>query len=265
MFAIVTKVLYEKRFGLIGWTLGAVALAWFSLVFYPSISEGDSLEQLAATLPPQLQAFIGDTVTLKTIGGYLDTQIFGLRMPMIMVTLAILFGLYLSAGDEERGTLASLLAQPVSRTRVMFEKFVALAIYLLLVHVGLLAGLYISLWSIHEPYPFARLIALVFGSYIISLLFGAIAFSTGLMTGKKAFAGAATAVIAIGSYVVTSMAPSVTALDTAQKLLPFYYYVEPKIGINGLDWVAICVQVAVMIAFLAVAWAVFRHRDIQSL
>ena len=180
MFAIVLKVLYEKRFGLVGWTLGAVALAWFSLLFYPSISEGNTFEQLSQGLPPQLQAFIGDAVTFKTVGGYLDTQVFGLRMPMITVTMAIILGLYLSAGDEEKGTMATLLAQPVSRTRVMFEKFVALKLYLAIVHIGLLVGIVASLWVIKEEYALTKLLGLVFGCYVISLLFGTVAFCTGL-------------------------------------------------------------------------------------
>lgn len=264
MFAIVAKVFYEKRFGLIGWTLGAVALAWFSLLFYPAISEGDSLEQLAETLPPQLQSFIGDSITFKTVGGYLDTQVFGLRMPMITVVMAILLGLYLSAGDEERGTMATLLAQPVSRTRVMFEKFVALKLNLLVVHAGLLIGLQLAVWSIHESYPFVRLLELTFACYVISLLFGTIAFSIGLMTGRKGISAAIASTIALGSYVVTSMAPAASGLQTVQKFTPFYYYVEPKTGLHGIDWAAIGVQIIIMLVFLAIAWAVYRHRDIQS-
>lgn len=264
MFAIVAKVLYEKRFGLLGWSLGAAALAWFSIIFYPAISEGNTYQELTRALPPQLQAFVGDAMTFKTIGGYLDTQVFGLRMPMITLTLAIIMGIYLSAGDEERGTMATLLAQPVSRTRVLFEKYIALKVYLLIVHIGLLAGIQAVLWIIDEPYALSRLLALVFGCYVISLLFGTLAFSLGLITGRKNVAAASTAVVAIGSYVITSMAPTVAALQTVQKTLPFYYYVEPRTGINGVDWMAIGVQIIFMLVFLAIAWVIFRHRDIQS-
>lgn len=264
MFAIVLKVLYEKRFGLIGWTLGAVALAWFSLLFYPSISEGNTFEQLSQNLPPQLQAFIGDAITFKTVGGYLDTQVFGLRMPMITVTMAILLGLYLSAGDEEKGTMATLLAQPVSRTRVLFEKYIALKLNLLVVHAGLFIGILLSLWTINEDYALSRLVALVFGCYVISLLFGTVAFCAGIITGRKNISAGIVATLALGSYVVTSMAPTVTALQTVQKFLPFYYYVHPRTGLNGVDWAAIGVQIIMMVGLLAIAWAVYRHRDIQS-
>jgi ABC-2 type transport system permease protein len=264
MFAIITKVLYQKRFGILGWTLGAITLAWVSLLFYPAISAGNSLEQLSQSLPPQLQSFMGDLLSFKTVGGYLDTQIFGLRMPMITVVLAIILGLYLSAGDEERGTMATLLAQPISRTKVLFAKFAALKLYLVIVHVGLLCGVQLALWSIHEDYSFVRLIELVFGCYVVSLVFGAMAFSLGLITGRKGLAAGVTATVALGSYIITSMAQAATGLQTVQKFLPFYYYTEPKIGINGLDWSYIGVQVLFILALLAIAWAVFKHRDLQS-
>ena len=189
---------------------------------------------------------------------------FGLRMPMITVTLAILLGLYLSAGDEEKGTMATLLAQPVSRTRVMLEKFTALKLYLLVVHAGLGIGIVGSLWIIKEEYALTRLLGLVFGCYVISLLFGTVAFCAGLITGRKAVSAGIVASLALGSYIITSMASTVTALQTAQKFLPFYYYVHPRTGLNGIDWSAIGVQVVMIVALLAIAWAVYRHRDIQS-
>jgi ABC-2 type transport system permease protein len=264
MFAIVRKTLFEKRIALLVWAIGAAAMVWLTMIFYPSFSQSGQFSDALKSLPPQLQGLVGKATDYKTMGGYIDTVVFNLRIPMVTITMAIIFGIGLSAGDEERGVLSTLLAQPVSRGRVLWEKFVALMSSIFIVHVGVLVGLLLSLVAINETYDFDKLVAVVFGCFLISALFGALAYGLGCFTGKKGLSTAIVSVVAFGGFLIDSMAPSVETLQHVQKLSPYYYYSSPSLAVNGVDWSYALLQVAVTLAILALGWSLFRHRDITA-
>lgn len=263
MFAIVRKTLFEKRFSLIAWAVGAAFMVWLTMIFYPSFSQGGQFADALKSLPPQLQGLVGKATDYKTMGGYIDTVVFNLRIPMVTITMAIIFGIGLSAGDEEQGTLSTLLAQPVSRGRVMWEKFVALLSSIFIVHIGVLLGLVLSLVAINETYGFDKLVAVTFGCFLISVVFGALAFGLGCLTGKRGLSSAIVAIVAFGGFLIDSMAPSVSALEHIQKFSPYYYYTSPSLAVSGVDWAYACVQIAIVAAVAAFAWAFFKHRDIE--
>lgn len=263
MLAILGKTLFQKRIAILAWAVGAILMVWLVLVFYPSFSEGDALKDLAESLPPSLQPLIGDPANLKTVGGYIDAQVMQLRIPMITIVMAIIFGIGLSAADEERGTLATLLAQPVSRTRVFLEKYLALVVSVLLVHVGVLVGIIGTLAMINESYSFSLLLQAVFSCFVLTMVFGTLAFAIGFFTGKRGLATAIASVAAFGSLLVDSLAPSVATLQDVEKWLPYYYYTNPSTVLHGIDWTAIAFHLLWIGIALLLGWAIFRHRDVE--
>lgn len=263
MGAIIWKTLYEKRFSIVAWSIGAAAMVWLTMIFYPSFSQGDQLADLVKAMPPQLQSLVGEASSYKTIGGYLDTVVFNLRIPMVVITMAIIFGISLSAGDEEKGILATLLAQPVSRSRALFEKLAALLMSIFIVHIGVLLGIVLSLLSIGDWYSFDKQLAITFGSFLIASVFGVLAFALGIVLGKKGIASAVVATVAFGAFLIDSMAPSVSMLESVQKFSPYYYYSSAELAVNGVDWSYVAIQMLMIILFVSVAWSVFRHRDIE--
>ena len=263
MGTIIRKVLYEKRFSILAWSIGAAAMVWLTMIFYPSFSQGDQLADLVKALPPQLQSLVGEASSYKTIGGYLDTVVFNLRVPMVVITMAIIFGISLSAGDEEKGTLATLLAQPVSRSRALCEKLLALVASIFIVHIGVLLGIVLSLLSIGDWYSFDKQLTITFGSFMLASVFGVLAYALGMILGKKGIASAVVATVAFGAFLIDSMAPSVSMLEHVQKLSPYYYYSNPALAVNGVDWSYIAIQVLMILLCISVAWSVFRHRDIE--
>lgn len=263
MFAIALKTLYQKRVAIFAWTLGIIAMTWLVLIFYPSFSESGALTDMAESLPPSLQSLIGDPNILKTIGGYMDAQVMQLRIPMLTIVMAIIFGISLSAGDEERGTLGTLLAQPVSRTRVYLEKYLALTISMIVAHIGVLVGIFGSLALINESYSASLILQATAACFVLTMVFATLAFGIGCLTGRKGLATAVVSVAAFGSLLIDSLAPSVTGLQTLEKWLPYYYYTDPSTILRGLDWSAIALHMLWISVVLLLGWASFRHRDVE--
>jgi ABC-2 type transport system permease protein len=67
--------------------------------------------------------------------GYLQGTLFALLGPLLAVMMAVAAGARAIAGDEEAGTLELLLAHPVSRTRLLLERFGALAAAVILLRL----------------------------------------------------------------------------------------------------------------------------------
>lgn len=263
MFAIARKTLFEKRWSLVAWTLGAMAMVWLTMILYPSFSQSDQIDQFLKSLPSQMQGLMGNVTDFRRLGGYIDGVVFSTRMPMITVPMAIIFGIGSTAADEERGTMSTLLAQPVTRSRVLWEKFAALAVSIFIVHIGILIGLLLALLTIGYSYSFGLLAAVTFGCFLLTMVFGALTFGMGAALGSKGVVAAVASAAALLSLLVQTLAPSVKSLQHIQKFSPFYYYSTPNIASNGLDWSYVALQIIGVAVFALVGWGIFRHRDIE--
>ncbi|HPW48319.1 MAG TPA: ABC transporter permease subunit, partial [Candidatus Saccharibacteria bacterium] len=126
---IFLKTLYEKRWAIIGWTLAVVAMNLLLVCTFPMVeSLGDSLKQV----PESARSLFGDIATLQTLKGYFDLKIIN-QIILITLVLAIILYTELIAGKEEKGTLQSLLAQPVKRSTVFTQFFLVAGFILAIV------------------------------------------------------------------------------------------------------------------------------------
>lgn len=258
---VLYKTLYEKRWFTLGWIIGLIAMALLTMVFFPYFANS-GFDQAFANAPQAVQNLIGDSAAYKTVQGYVDAQIFSLRMPMLTLIMSITLFVGLSAGDEDRGTLETLLAQPVSRLRVFSQKLGAGAIVCALGCVGIFAGVWASFIFINGSMSLTRLAAACFGCWVITMLFGALAYAIGMATGSRGATIAIASSVAFLTYLITSLAPAVSILNTAQKFSPFYYYNTPSITTHGIDWSNIGILVAMALVLLVGSLLIFKNRDL---
>ncbi len=262
--SIATKTLYQKRWMIFFWSLAIIAMTVLTLSFYPSFAQSRALDDLTKNLPKSLQGLIGNAALLKTIPGYIGQQIFALRMPLLTLILSITLFIGLTAGDEAEGTLQTLLAQPVSRTRVLLQKLIAGAIILAIASLAIIIGVFIGLAVINESFSVLRLVQATFGCWLISMVFGTLALLVGSATGKKGVASGVASGAAFTSYLITSLAPSVSKLQPLQKFSPFRYYLEPSIAERGLVGTNVLVLVETIVIMIILALILFNRRDIYQ-
>lgn len=257
------KTLYEKRWMMLFWGLGVAAMALLMMGFYHSFSQG-GFDDALKNLPKSFQSLVGNLASLKTVPGYVAQQVFALRVPLLMLIMGAMLFTGLLAGDENDGTLQTLLAQPVSRGRVFMEKFLAGMLISFVISLGALIGVLIGLLIIHEQMGFIRLFEAVVGVWLLTLVFGAVGFALGAITGKRGIAGSLTGLFTFGSYLITSFAPNVSGLAGIEKFSPFHYYNNPAIAEYGLDTGNVLVMVSATLVLLAVAFVIFNRRDIYQ-
>lgn len=261
--SIFGKTLYEKRLTMLFWFLGVMAMTMVTMSFYSTFKSG-SFDEVLKNLPKNVQALTGNLGGVKTMPGFIAQQIYSLRAPLLSLTMAITMFTSLIAGDEADGTLQTLLAQPVSRSKVFFQKYLAGAVVALVVCSGSVAGVFTVLLITHRstdvPYLFAALIDL----WLIVMVYGTIGFAAGAITGKRSVAGGVASLAAFGTYLLTSLLPSVESLKSIEKFMPWHYYNNPGTAQHGLNFLHVAVLITISLVLLTVSSIRFNERDIYQ-
>jgi len=237
--------------------IGLMTVAAITGALFPAF--GESLGKV--DLPEGVGELLGGG-DFATIAGWLDTEIASVYGPLVVAGSAIAAAAATIAGEEERRILALVLAHPVSRTRLVLAK--AAAIALLGAGLGLACwlGLLIAVAMAGGGIGAGKLAALTLHLAFLGLAFGALALALGGVTGRRSVAAGAAATVAVAMYLANGLAP-VTA-DWIQYLTLFHYYEGHEPLRTGVDAGGLVVLAAVTAAFLAVAAAGFRDRDLRG-
>jgi ABC-2 type transport system permease protein len=259
MKSVYTKTLYQKRYMAIGWLFGVAFITFITMSAYNSFSNGDIAESLQ-NLPPALQNLVGNMDSFKTVGGYISQQVFALRVPLLLTILSIAVLVGLSAGEEEKGLVETQLALPISRTKLLLQKLAAGLTVIVVASLGSLMGVQVGLWAIGRSYSLLDVVPHLVSALLVVVCYGLVGFTIASITGKRGIALGASSAFAFLSFLVNSMAPSVSYLATADKFTLFHYYSIK----GGYNWDHMALLSTVAVVLVAVSVIVFRTRDIRA-
>src|SRR5512146_735571 len=126
------KTLRDARRAIGWWSLGLIAMAALMIAVYPTVRDNPDLNRMVEDYPDALKAFIafGGDLDYVSGAGYLGSELFSFMVPLLLLVAAIGAGARALAGEEERGTLDLLLANPLSRRRLVLDKLAALTVEL---------------------------------------------------------------------------------------------------------------------------------------
>lgn len=263
--SVAAKTLRDQRRSLLAWALALAGLVGMYAAVYPSVKGNSSYSNVIDQMPKALRAlFTAGGGDLTTPAGYLNTELMTLMGPILVLVYAIGAGAAAVAGEEDRGTLDLLLANPVTRARVVVEKFAALvagvsvlsaAMWLAVVAEGRAVGLDLPVGSSAAAMVHLGLLGVEFGA--LALLVGA---ATGHLTAARAVPGG----LAVVAFLVNGLAGYVTWLGPVRPASPFYQYIGHDPLRTGLWGAAAAVSVASAAVLVAVAVAAFGRRDVLA-
>ena len=261
--SIYRKAIWDRRRSIIWWILGVLALAAVTVAFYPSIAaDQDSFEQLLDAYPEELLSFFGidDAQELASPEGFVNSQLYANVVPILLFVFTISLGTGALAGEEDRRTMDLLLAQPVTRERVVLDNFLAMAT----LSGSLAAAVTVVLLIANVPAKLHMSIVGIFaaniGVWLLGLVFGTLALVLGGITGRRGLTLGVSAAIAVASFFLYGLAPLIDAIEPAQKLSPFWWYLGPKPLTNGFDLYLVLMAALVTGLLGAALWG-FRRRD----
>ncbi|MDP2183131.1 MAG: ABC transporter permease subunit [Actinomycetota bacterium] len=229
--------------------------------FYSVIPE--ETRAMGDQLPEQMIAIFGGG-DLSTPQGWYQIETFGMMAPVVIMIATIAIGAGAIAGEESKRTMGLLLANPISRARIIAEKTFTMLLFGSLVGLatfgGVALGSIVGDLGIDVGYIAATCVL----ATLVGMLFGALALAVGAGTGRKKVAmwvaiGAATL-----THVLNSLGEINSNLAGIQKLSPFYYYLGSDPLNNGMDWVGAVVLAATTVVLIAASFVLFQRRDIRQ-
>ncbi|HLF98940.1 MAG TPA: ABC transporter permease subunit, partial [Acidimicrobiia bacterium] len=205
---------------------------------------------------------IDRSLSVTSPPGYLVSQVFGFILPLLFVVLAVALASRSIAGEEEQGTLDLLLAQPVSRRRVVTERFLAVAT----VVVGLGVGSWVILAGVSPLFDLRAALGSLAIATLASTLFGlqvgATAFAVGAAVGRRGASIATASTVALLAFLIESLAQLTDVFERVRFLSPWYYANGNIPMVHGLRALDLAVLVGVTLAAAAVAIVAFERRDL---
>lgn len=260
---IFLKTLKEKRFTLLWWSFGIITLDLMILAFYPSIANNPQFNQILLTLPPALfKAFMGNITDITSVEGYLNSKLLFLMMPFIFLAFNMFFGSESIAREEKRCTLDLLLSTPITRWRILVEKFGSMIVLNIILGLAVFISLWLGAVIFNIDINPWRLIDISISLMVLGTFFGALAMALSSATGRRQISLGITGAVGIAAYLLNALAPEVKELADYQNLSVFYYYVENNPLINGLDWWHVLVLVAFSLLLLVLGSIIFEKRDL---
>ncbi len=255
-----TKTLWDQRRSLLGWSIGFAAVSLIYASFFP-VAATPEYEEIIGRMPPGfVDAFGWEDISSPS--GYLGSTVYGLLGSVLIAVMAIGLGARAIAGSEEDGGLEMLISMPVTRTKVVVHKSIALLVATFMAGVVV----FLAVLAIREPLeldiPMANLAAASLNLALLGGLFGTFAILIGSISGKRGLAIGAGAGVAVFAFLVDGLAPQLDSIAWMQKLSPFYWFDATGTLKDGLVPAMTLLLAGVTFAFVIAAIATFNRRDV---
>lgn len=263
---VASRALHDRRRGLLGWSIGIGLYVAMIVAVWPSIRGAEQLKAAIDDYPKALKELFGgaSSFDFSTPGGYLNAELFSLMVPLLLGVFAIGFGASTLAGEQERGVLDLILVNPLRRRRVVLEKALSLATgvvalaaaaAVVIAVAGVAAGMHLGT---------SRLVAAIAGAALLCVLHGYVALLVGAATGSRAAAIGVSASVFTAGYLLQALAGLVAWLRPLRVFSPFYLYNGSMPITHGFALGHDAVLLALCVAALVAAVAVFERRDLPG-
>jgi ABC-2 type transport system permease protein len=267
MAAVLTQAVRRRRAGLIGWSLGLVGMCGLLAVAYPTVRDNHELDRTFGNLPAGVKTILGlhGAAGLTSPAGYLNSQYFANILPVMFLVFALGVAAWAVSGDEAAGTLELLLANPVSRTRIVIERagaLLAMLAGLAAVAAGALAAMAPAV-RLDKGLSPARIVAATAACALLATCFAALTFAVGAATGSRPAALAAGTGAAAAGYLVEGLAAQVRPLRPVRAVDPWHWLLDHDPVSHGLAWQTWLLPLATSAVLLAAGAVRFTRRDLR--
>jgi ABC-2 type transport system permease protein len=199
-----------------------------------------------------------------TITGWFRSEIAAIYGPLVIGALAITGAAAVTAGEEEDGILAVVLAHPIRRGRLIAAKATAIGAVVLIIAlstwIGLIVGVALGGGGIGIGHMAALAVQLAFFGFAT----GAVAIALGAGNGRRSTATGVAAAVAIVGWLINSFAPLLSAIAWLKYLSPFYYYAGHDPLTQGIYVPGIVVLGVVTAVLTTIATVSIDRRDLRG-
>ncbi|MFP4005758.1 MAG: ABC transporter permease subunit [Candidatus Hadarchaeia archaeon] len=224
---------------------------------YPSFE--DALDQLTA-MPFE---FIRGFGAMDTFVGYINMELYQIFWVLILSTLLAYISASIISEEVESGTIDILLANPISRKRVVLEKFLGMFPLVFTVNFATMGTVYVMTLAIEENIVFSHLLLTHLWSIPYFLAVVSISLVVSVILDKKMRASIVSMAFIVAMYIFESIVQLVPDYEGVGSISLIHYF-DPSDSLVGgkISVLDPLVLIAVILASVFFAVLYFERKDI---
>ena len=253
---------------IIGFAIGALlaVVAAGIISQFDTAEARDEIGNIVNAVPPIMQGLAGKPVNVETLGGYIQYK-YGGFLPLVTGLWSILALSATLAGESRRGSMDILVAAPLSRRRIAWQKVLG---HILMVGVAMaIVGTSIAVAgntmavlpgdAISAQAAFGFAIWL----FLMSLAAGSLAFALAPFVGRGSAAGLAGAAM-LGGFLLAGYQTAIPELAPFANLTWFGWTADHIPLANQFDWPSLGLVAAFVILMVVIGVEAFTRRDLGA-
>ena len=259
---ILKKELHQGRLSLLVWTLLLAGMLGLCILIFPEMEE--QMQQMSSSFTEMgdfTAAFGMDELNIGKFQDFIGIE-GGNIMGLLGVMFASLLGIKMIASEEDGHTAEFLLTHPISRSRVILEKLVALVIQITVLNVAVALISFALMALVQEEYEFDKLGLLFFSFYLAQLEVGCISFGISAFLRRNSFGLG----IGIGAlaYFLNIISNLIEELEFLKYITPLSYTDSATILYDGsLPMEYVGTGMIFLVVFVLLAFMVYRRKEIS--
>lgn len=259
-----TRYAVERRLrGAVVLSVLMAGLAAFTAAFFPSVKASSAqLQEYIDSLPPAFREAFG-IESFSTIQGFLATEFYTFAWLLI---LGLYFGYragHLIAGDVESDRIELWLALPISRARLLGERYLALVPTMVVVNVLGALAVVGAVAAIGESIGAVELVAVHALSVPYFLTCAGIGLALSAVTDTADQAARGALGIIFGLFLVDSLTAA-SDFEWLGLLSPTHYYEPSAVLVRArYDLAAAAILLVAALALVGLSTWLFRRRDLE--
>lgn len=255
---------YEARRRLKGTvylTVGLTLLAGMYIATFPSMATEIDLDQFLEQMPEVfLELF--NIATMNTIEGFLAAELYSIGWVLLLGLYVAYSGAGLIAGDIDRERMDVLLSLPISRARVLGEKFLGLLVPILVVNAVLPVVIYGGTVAIGYPIDPVNLAVVHLLAIPYLLACGAIGVVLSVLTSRSSVAQRGALVVLFGLFLFESVT-IIADYEQLGAVAPMRYFDATAVLVEGsYDWAGGAILLGSTALLIGASMLYFGRRDI---
>ena len=260
-----TLVRHELRQGKIAfliWTASIGFLMAICIFLFPEMKgQMESVNDVFASMGSFTQAFGMDRLNFGTLTGFYSVEC-GNVLGLGGAFFAALCAVGILSKEEKDKTAEFLLTHPVSRTRIITEKLVAVLIEITAMNVIIYALAVGSIAAIGETIPWKEISLMHLAYYLLQLELAGICFGISAFL-RKGSVGVGLG-IAVMMYFLNLIANIADVAEVLKYITPFGYCEGADIVSDGsLDTTLVVIGAVIGIAGIILAYLKYTKKDIH--
>lgn len=260
---LIIKTLYDRRRSSFFWCLGIIIMSLFYAVIYKTIGSNPEFTKALEGSNSGFQSLIGSAEFFSTPAGFIHAEFFSITMPVIFCILAIIIGSSILSKEEETRTIELILARPISRGKIIAQKFVSMLLIILFIGSSVIFGLWlgklsISIFKLDMYLTFMATLSLV----LVALAFGSLALLLSTLKPSRGFVGGIAGLYFIVSYIISTFGDQVSWLKSTRFLSLFHYYDSMNILMHNIKLSYLLILLSVSLVCLLLSCKLIYKRDL---